>query len=300
MRLHQPRLHGKPKLYPTISSPSVSRPSCLLHDIDGRTARREERCLQLLLLLPPQHIIKRSSPSLPLKLTCPHASNNKKDTRLTTHPSTTMATYDLPKPDVQVSVASDAASSFIEHYYSALNSRQPLAHFYASTSPLLTAAGVSPDISINGAPLANGEPELGALLAQQGHPVSYAVDLWDAQPVCPNYQLGCPENMGGPPAASAATSGVMAVENQDGGGGGRGPQGRARREVEKSVGNGERISFALLVQGTVRFGKLGEEGTVEKSFTERFLLVPHWEALRPKASRGVRRWVVHSQNFRAL
>lgn len=62
----------------------------------------------------------------------------------------------------------------------------------------------------------------------------------------------------------------------------------------------ERISFAVQVSGSARYGKSGEDGFLEQAFTEAWLLVPHWEAQGPKAPRALRKWVVVSQNFRAL
>lgn len=66
--------------------------------------------------------------------------------------------------------------------------------------------------------------------------------------------------------------------------------------------------------GTIRYGKPGDtpaptatEGGVavegvppEVAFNESWLLVPHWEALGRNAARGLKKWVVVSQNFRAL
>ena len=72
------------------------------------------------------------------------------------------------------------------------------------------------------------------------------------------------------------------------------------RAERKAVEAGDRISFAVQVSGTVRYGKAGEEGTTERAFNEAWLLVPHWEAWARNPPRGLRRWVVASQNFRAL
>lgn len=72
------------------------------------------------------------------------------------------------------------------------------------------------------------------------------------------------------------------------------------RAERKAVEAGDRISLAVQVSGTVRYGKAGEEGTTERAFNEAWLLVPHWEAWARNPPRGLRRWVVASQNFRAL
>ncbi|KAI3322997.1 nuclear transport factor 2 domain-containing protein [Xylariaceae sp. AK1471] len=199
----------------------------------------------------------------------------------------------LPSLDTQSSVVSDAAQNFVEQYYEALNKRHPLAQYYASTSPHLTSASVKPDISINGR-VVDSVAAYEALLDAQGRFVTYEIASFDAHPVNANYALGCPE------ALSVAA---------DGGVPGRG-------KVAKSIKDGDRVSFAVQVSGTIRYGKPGEvaagsaegaggeataEGVpVEKAFNESWLLVPHWEALGRNAARGLRKWVVVSQNFRAL
>ncbi|TGJ80300.1 hypothetical protein E0Z10_g8480 [Xylaria hypoxylon] len=205
----------------------------------------------------------------------------------------------LPSLDTQARVASDAAQNFVEHYYQSLNKRQPLAQYYASISPHLTSASVKPDISINGR-VVESTAAYEALLDAQGANVHYDIASFDAHPVNPNYGLGCPENLS--PAADA---------NEGGGGPGRG-------KVAKSIKDGDRVSFAVQVSGTIRYGNPSDapvaanaaaeagnaaavEGApVETGFNESWLLVPHWEALGRNAARGLRKWVVVSQNFRAF
>ncbi|KAF2966739.1 hypothetical protein GQX73_g6816 [Xylaria multiplex] len=205
----------------------------------------------------------------------------------------------LPSLETQARVASDAAQNFVEHYYQSLNKRQPLAQYYASISPHLTSASVKPDISINGR-VVESVSAYEELLNGQGANVHYDIASFDAHPVNPNYGLGCPENL--LPAAD---------ENEGGGGLGRG-------KVAKSIKDGDRVSIAIQVSGTVRYGKpsdapdndtgTAEAGTttaaegapIETGFNESWLLVPHWEALGRNAARGLRKWVVVSQNFRAF
>ncbi|KAI1174011.1 hypothetical protein F4777DRAFT_580413 [Nemania sp. FL0916] len=216
----------------------------------------------------------------------------------------------LPSIDTQAKVASDAAQSFVEHFYDSLNKRQPLAQFYASASPRLAGASLKPDISINGRVL-DSVAGYEALLDAQGKPVYYSVASFDAHPVNPNFSIGCPDNL-----SSSATAG----------GGDEGGKGK----IAKSVRDGDRLSFAVQVSGTVKYGKPGdatataaaaasggfgsigtggaqgkdaqdkEASSPESAFTESWLLVPHWEALGRNASRGLRRWLVVSQNFRAF
>jgi len=182
----------------------------------------------------------------------------------------------LPNLEAQLKTVSEAAQNFVEAYYEALNKRRDTSAFYASTSPKLTSAGVVPDISINGHVLSGPSPEFPnpaqaaqALLvtARGAGGAHYEVASFDAHPVNTNYAVG-----------------ADAVNNT-----GANLSSRA-----------ERISFAVQVSGSAKYGKSGEDGFLEQAFTEAWLLVPHWEAQGPKAPRGLRRWVVVSQNFRAL
>ncbi|ORY71711.1 uncharacterized protein BCR38DRAFT_417804 [Pseudomassariella vexata] len=165
----------------------------------------------------------------------------------------------LPSPETQAKVASDAASNFVDHYYEKLNRRHKLAEFYVSASPKLTAAAITPDISINGHHVGS-VAEAEALWAKQGQPTSYSVESFDAHPVNPHYVIGAPD-------ASLSD-------------------------------RGDKLSIAIQVAGVVKYGK-GEDGR-EQAFNEAFMLVPHWEAQGPKAPRGMRKWLVVSQNFRLL
>ncbi|KAI0833018.1 hypothetical protein F5Y06DRAFT_184402 [Hypoxylon sp. FL0890] len=212
----------------------------------------------------------------------------------------------LPSPETQYKVASEAAQVFIDHYYEAVSRRRPLGMFYASTSPRLTAAGVRPDISINGLVCAD-VAAYEALLETQGGPVNYDIGSFDAHPVNPHFRAGEPEDQSG--SGGAATAAAATVRN------------------------GDRMSFAVQVSGTVRYGRghiaTGDDGKAantaaalpnaftgtagaatgdakpedvvqEKDFNEAFVLVPHWEAWARNAPRGLRKWVVVSHNFRTL
>ncbi|KAI0112644.1 hypothetical protein F4776DRAFT_667219 [Hypoxylon sp. NC0597] len=208
----------------------------------------------------------------------------------------------LPSQETQFKVASEAAQVFVDHYYEALTRRRPLSGFYASTSARLTAAGVKPDISVNGLACAD-VAAYEALLEAQGGPVAYDVGSFDAQPVNPHFRAGEPDD----------------TNTNLGSGGGAAPAAAA------TVRNGDRMSFAVQVSGTIRYGrghiaagdenKAGgnsfgagggggnakpEDAVQEKDFNEAFLLVPHWEAWARNAPRGLRKWVIVSQNFRAL
>ncbi|KAJ1329729.1 NTF2-related export protein 1/2 [Microdochium nivale] len=183
----------------------------------------------------------------------------------------------LPNLEAQVRTVSEAAQTFVDAYYEALNKRRDTSAFYASASPKLTAAGVVPDISINGHVVPPGgggsDPAAAPRLAQsllfesRGPHVHYEVGGFDAHPVNANYAVG----------ADAANNSGSNLSSRS-----------------------ERISFAVQVSGAVKFGKAGDDGFVEQAFSEAWLLVPHWEAQGPKAARGLKRWLVASQNFRTL
>lgn len=129
---------------------------------------------------------------------------------------------------VEITNAFQAAEDFVNHYYESLNKRQPLAAYYASTSSHLTSASVKPDISINGR-VVESIAAYEALLDAQGANVHYTVTSFDAHPVNPNYALGCPENL------SAATNGGEA-------------NGPGWGKINKSVKDGDRVSFAVQVR----------------------------------------------------
>ncbi|KAI0015334.1 nuclear transport factor 2 domain-containing protein [Xylariomycetidae sp. FL0641] len=187
----------------------------------------------------------------------------------------------LPSAEAQSRAVSDAAQTFVDHYYDSRQRRHGLGGYYSTASAALRAAGAgaAPDISVNGRALAGGVGEYEALLAAQGGPVTYAVGGFDAQPVTPVYALGCPP--------------YLALEQNQ------------NPRLAKGARDGDRVSFALQVNGTLRFGGGGgggdeEQPAEERAFNESFLLVPHWEALAPKAPRGLRRWLIVSQNYRVL
>ncbi|RYO78696.1 hypothetical protein DL763_009540 [Monosporascus cannonballus] len=188
----------------------------------------------------------------------------------------------LPSMETRARVASEAAQSFVEHYYEALNRRHNLAPFYASTSGRLTAAGVKPDISINGN-LCETVAEYEGLLNKQGSPVhcTYEIHSFDAHAINPHYTAGLHPSSSSSSSADPAGSGMNRAER-------------------KAVEAGDRVSVAVQVSGTARYGKAGGEATTEHAFTEAWLLVPHWEAWARNAPRGLRRWVAVSQNFRTL
>ncbi|KAI5461638.1 nuclear transport factor 2 domain-containing protein [Mariannaea sp. PMI_226] len=167
----------------------------------------------------------------------------------------------LPDHDTQVKASSEAADIFVSHYYQAINSKSALLPFYINTSPRY---GMQADISINGAVVASPEAYL-QLLQAQGPGVHYEIESFDAHVMNPSFQLGAPENV------------------YDG------------AKVEK---NGGRMSIAVTIMGRVKYGK--DREAPQKMFNETFVLVPNWESMVRNAPRGLKRWLIMSQNFRAL
>jgi NTF2-related export protein 1/2 len=161
---------------------------------------------------------------------------------------------------------SPAADRFVEHYYEALNRSQrsgvhsQLPQFYVSASGKLTGAGLKPDISVNGTVVSDAA-ELVALFEKQGGPVLFDAQSHDAHPVNPHYVLGASDS-------------------------------------DQQSDRGDKLSLAVQVAGTVRFGR--GETAVTKAFNDAFVLVPHWEAQVRNAPKNLRRWLIVSQNTRYL
>lgn len=95
--------------------------------------------------------------------------------------------------------------------------------------------------------------------------MKYEVESFDAQVINPSFQYGAPENL------------------QD------------NNKAEKSGG---RMSIVVTTMGKVQFGK-GRDAPA-KMFNETFVLVPNWEAMVRNPPRNAKRWLIMSQNFRAL
>lgn len=189
-------------------------------------------------------------------------------------------------------VSSDSAQKFIEWYYQDLNDSKPLSQYYVNSNNKYATAGVTADITINGAHLANpGEYET-LLEGQRGGPNSrtssttttttngaaprsntrsssaarlrHEVDSFDAQVINDDYTLGAPEHL----------------VNQ-------GPD-----------RHGSRISMLVSVMGILHLGS-GHDAT-RKTFNEVFVLVPNWDARGRNPPRNVKRYLISSQNYRTL
>lgn len=183
----------------------------------------------------------------------------------------------LPDEDTQVRVASEgrhhvqhsqrskltppATEIFVTHYYQAVNKQSALLPFYINSS---SRYPIPADISINGAVL-SAPDDYSKLLEAQGQGALYELESFDSHVVNPSFGMGAPENV------------------YDG------------AKVEK---NGGRMSILVNVMGKVQYGK-GREAP-QKMFHETFVLVPNWEAMVKNPPKGVKRWLIMSQNFRAL
>jgi NTF2-related export protein 1/2 len=58
-----------------------------------------------------------------------------------------------------------------------------------------------------------------------------------------------------------------------------------------------------MVSGGVKYFKSAADEEVRdesRGFTETFVLVPHMEAQGAKAPRGLKKWLIQSQNFRLV
>lgn len=200
-----------------------------------------------------------------------------------------MSSY--PTEETLAKVSSDSAQKFVEWYYQDLNDSKPLSQYYVNSNNKYATAGVTADITINGAHLAN-PAEYEALLEQQrGGPnskatnganagprstrssyntpsassrVRHEVDSFDAQVINDDYMIGAPEHM----------------VNQ-------GPD-----------RTGERISMLVSVMGILHLGS-GHDA-VRKTFNEVFVLVPNWDARGRNPPRNVKRYLISSQNYRTL
>lgn len=167
----------------------------------------------------------------------------------------------VPDTETQVKVSSEVAQAFVSRFYEAVGRHQPLLPFYINSTTRYTTKA---DISINGAVL-EAPADYFNLLVAQGKDVFYHPESFDTHVVNPLFAYNAPDNI---------------------------PD-RPRRER-----SGDMMSMTVLVTGRMRFGK-GKDAP-EKNFTDSFILVPNWEAMQRNPPRGIRSWLIMSQNFRAL
>lgn len=186
-----------------------------------------------------------------------------------------------PTEETEVKVSSDGAQTFVDWYYRDLNEGRSLAPYYVNANTKYTAAGVTADITINGAHLATpGEFE--ALLQEQRGGsattngasssssssrkprVRYEIDSFDVQVINDDYLVAAPEFIRS-----------------------KGP--------DKSGG---RVSMVVTVMGILHLET--EPEATRKTFSDVFVLVPNWDARSRNPPRNVKRFLISSQNYRTL
>ncbi|KAE9366172.1 hypothetical protein N431DRAFT_495927 [Stipitochalara longipes BDJ] len=172
---------------------------------------------------------------------------------------------DLPE-DTEVKVATDAAQYFVESFYPALGNPKTKATITSFYIRPTLASPQRPDITLNGNVMTDPS-EVQKIFETQIPKAHYEVQSFDCHLVNPNYNVGLDDAALGP--------------NKD----------------------GKKMSIVVLVSGSVKYYKSSEdeEARVEpRGFTETFVLVPNQEAQGPKAAKGLKRWLIQSQNFRLV
>lgn len=154
-----------------------------------------------------------------------------------------------------------AADTFIGLFYQAINNKGSLLSFYVNCSAKYS---IPADISINGTVVPTPE-DYQKLVEAQGSGVRYEVESIDTQVMNPSFQFGAPETV------------------------------RDNSKIEK---NGGRMALVVVTTGRVQYGK-GRDAP-QKSFNETLILVPNWDTMRHNPPRGMKKWLIMSQNFRAL
>lgn len=174
------------------------------------------------------------------------------------------------------------AAQFIDQYYVCVNgTAQPLRNFYVSSSQKYTSSPVPAlvDISINGQVLAGGPDEYETMLKTQRMTpsgieakVRYEVEGWDVHILNPEFTIGCPDHL------------LQKYEEE-------------RVSGKPTKDSYARISLLVQVTGTVSFGGDKEN---RKMFNDVLVLVPNWDNHIKNPPRNAKRWLILSQNFRAL
>ena len=163
--------------------------------------------------------------------------------------------------EASLTTLNTAAESITSHYYQSVNNLSDLTSFYVNSTPRY---GIPADITVNG--LAVSSPaDYKTLLEGQGRHAHYEIESLDAHILNPSFLFGAPPNL---------------------------------HDSDRAERNGGRMSIAVTVMGRVQFGK-GREAP-QKMFNETLVLVPNWDAMARNPPRGLKRWLIMSQNFRAL
>ncbi|KHJ33792.1 putative nuclear transport factor 2 domain protein [Erysiphe necator] len=162
--------------------------------------------------------------------------------------------------DVKVKAATSTAQDFIETYYPALNSSKGRS---ALASFYIKSENTKPDIIINGNTISS-PTDFQKLFETQVQRAQYEVQSYDAHILNSNYNL-------------------LGYSNSS-----------------LSDKDGKRASVIVLISGSVKYWKEGEEANL-RGFTESVVLVPDPEAIGPKSTKiKPRKWLIASQNFRLV
>ncbi len=143
------------------------------------------------------------------------------------------------------------------------SARAQITSFYIK--PTLTSPQ-RPDITLNGN-IFSDPSEVQKIFETQIPKAHYEVQSFDCHAINPNYNVGVDDAALGP--------------NKD----------------------GKKMSIVVMVSGSVKYfkSKEDEEARAEpRGFTETFVLVPNHEAHNPKAAKGLKKWLIQSQNFRLV
>jgi NTF2-related export protein 1/2 len=157
-----------------------------------------------------------------------------------------------------------------------MNERRSLGNYYVTSSTKYTNAGTALDLVVNGAKL-GGPADYEALLERQapkttgaGGRVRFEMESFDVQVLNPSFRAACPEHL---------------LKDEAGGN-------------KSRVTASQKASLLVQVVGVAQYGA-GKEAA-RGGFAETLVLVPNWDALGSKAPKGLRHWLIMSQNFRSL
>ncbi len=99
--------------------------------------------------------------------------------------------------------------------------------------------------------------------------VRYDVEGFDVHMLNPAFRVACPDNLLGEVRGRGAAAATA-----------------------------QKASLLVQITGVVTYGS-GKDAP-KGSFSEVFVLVPNWDALSPKAPRGLKGWLIMSQDYRGL
>ncbi|KAI1001600.1 hypothetical protein K3495_g6602 [Podosphaera aphanis] len=166
--------------------------------------------------------------------------------------------------DLKVKTATNCAQNFIETFYSSLNNpkgRSAISSFYVKPN---SASPAKPVITINGN-IISSPAQFQKLFETQIQRAHYEVQSYDAHVMNSNHGI-----------------------NQ-------------QNSSLPQCKIGKRTSVVILISGSVKYWKEGEDGNV-RGFTETIVLVPNREAYESNSTtkETMRKWLISSQTFRLV